>query len=563
MADGNRQQRYRQSSPPIGSWEHIYPHSHHGTPAHEFNGFNFGTPPLPMDSGVFTAIIQPRPTPPQLQPLIMPQWPSMLNSHSQSNFQPVYPQPVQPIQPVSIAQLQTPVSAISSRSIPTPRKTLTDTDRKLMCQYAEEHPNSKQTEIGAVFGVERSTVSKVLRQKDKYLLQDEGSKSPVKRVKGRSPDIERTLAVWAKNQVSLTCLHWYTCTDDHQEKKGFPLSDELIREKARAFASTSSSSETQQIMSANWIEKFKLKNNLMGARSRRSSLAPDDAEGNSTVASSAHTPSGTSPISPLGIVSGSPALHSAKSQDSLQNESPDEYLDHSSGTGPFHSQSGTSLSSIFAENAPSSFSPEALSPTSPFFTPDSGTAPSPFVPAAPLTARPLLPAVSTTNNHRPRSQTVPLLDHFTMTGTCSEASTPRYINMPVLDSPMEEAPDPIRSIDSAILLSQPPEMERPYTISPHLTMRPPPLPAHVLQQADQQQQRRPTTPSTSSSSLLTNTNTNTNTSTSAEDALRALEVVNSFIEQQPHGFLEFQEGVTIGRLMEKLKLQSRANSISL
>lgn len=46
-----------------------------------------------------------------------------------------------------------------------------------------------------------STVSKVLRQKEKYLLQDDGSRSPVKRAKGRSPDIERALAVWAKNQV--------------------------------------------------------------------------------------------------------------------------------------------------------------------------------------------------------------------------------------------------------------------------------------------------------------------------------------------------------------------------
>lgn len=35
-------------------------------------------------------------------------------------------------------------------------------------------------------------------------MQDEGSRSPIKRAKGRSPDIERALAVWAKNQVSWT-----------------------------------------------------------------------------------------------------------------------------------------------------------------------------------------------------------------------------------------------------------------------------------------------------------------------------------------------------------------------
>ena len=52
-----------------------------------------------------------------------------------------------------------------------------------------------------------STVSKVLGDKEKYLsLPDEGSQLPIKRSKGRLPDIERTLAVWAKNQVSLICI---------------------------------------------------------------------------------------------------------------------------------------------------------------------------------------------------------------------------------------------------------------------------------------------------------------------------------------------------------------------
>lgn len=46
-----------------------------------------------------------------------------------------------------------------------------------------------------------STVSKVLRQKEKYLVPEESGQSPAKRVKGRVPDIERALAVWAKNQV--------------------------------------------------------------------------------------------------------------------------------------------------------------------------------------------------------------------------------------------------------------------------------------------------------------------------------------------------------------------------
>ena len=155
MADDERHTGF-QSSPPSqwGHSPHIYPHSHHGTPAQEYSGFNFGTPHLPMASDGFSATLHQRPMPPQLQPLIMPQWPSMLSSQSHATFQHQYPQPVQPIQPMTLGQLVTPISATSGRSTSTPRKTLTDQDRKHMCIYAEEHPHSKQTEIGGAFVIE-------------------------------------------------------------------------------------------------------------------------------------------------------------------------------------------------------------------------------------------------------------------------------------------------------------------------------------------------------------------------------------------------------------------------
>jgi hypothetical protein len=153
MAHDEHRQHF-QSSPPVGSWDHVYPHSHHGTPAHEYSGFSFSSPQLPMEPSAFSSSIQSRPVHQQLQPLIMPQWPSMLSNHqAHQSYQPVFPSPVQPIQPMSIGPLQTPISAISSRSGSTPRKTLTDQDRRRMCQYAEEHPNSKQTEIGGALSM--------------------------------------------------------------------------------------------------------------------------------------------------------------------------------------------------------------------------------------------------------------------------------------------------------------------------------------------------------------------------------------------------------------------------
>lgn len=268
----------------------------------------------------------------------------------------------------------------------------------------------------------------------------------------------------------------------------------------------------------------------MGARSRKASLAPDDIDGLSAAASSSHTPGDTSPVSPSGLGSPSPIeLHSQPSQESLKNESPDDYLGFGNRHIPYHSHSTTSLHSAFTDTAPSPFSPGPLSPTSPFFTPDSGTAPSPFVPQ--LAARQPLAATTSANSHRPRSMTFPHLDYMSSSG---DVATPKYANYPVLDSPMEEAPNPLGSLNEAV--------DRPNTVTPSETMGPPPLPSHIMQH---EMKREDST---------------SQTITSPEEARRALEVVLSFFQQQPNGFLDLQESVTIGKLMEKLKLQSRGSS---
>ena len=46
---------------------------------------------------------------------------------------------------------------------------LRDQDRKAICVYHLEHPNARQEDIGSVFGVERSTISKILKDKDRWL----------------------------------------------------------------------------------------------------------------------------------------------------------------------------------------------------------------------------------------------------------------------------------------------------------------------------------------------------------------------------------------------------------
>ncbi|KAI9692110.1 MAG: hypothetical protein M1822_006340 [Bathelium mastoideum] len=396
-----------------------------------------------------------------------------------------------------------------------------------MCLYHEENPTTKQTEIGALFGVERSTVSKVLRNKEKYLFQDDGGRSPIKRSKGKFPDIERALTNWARN---------------HQ-RQGLPLSDAIIREKARFFATTVGNSESHVKLNSNsWLEKFKQKNNLMGAGSRKSSLATEDAGDASNPGSNSGTPNGISPISASGLPSPSPISMSAtKSDDDLKPESPDSF-DINSSHRPFHSQSNNSLSSVFTDTAPSSFSAGPTSPTSPFFTPDSMFAPNSFIPQQPHEAQPRMTPDSS-NSQRPRRQTFPTLsmDPYNSPPTTSEALTPKYLNSTALESSALESPisemPPTLTIDQ----SMPPPLQPRLSNSDH-PMQPPPPP-----QLSTSSHHSPVggTPGSASPASASPTQ---------DDARRALELIMDFFQHQPSGFVEPQEFVTIGKLMEKLRL---------
>jgi hypothetical protein len=335
-----------------------------------------------------------------------------------------------------------------------------------------------------------------------------------------------------------------------QEKKGFALSDEAIRHKAQAFSATSNNPDAQAGLSTSWLEKFKHKNNLMGARSRKGSLAQDDADDTSLTASTSHSPNNGSPTSRH--ASSSPLAedtHEARNNDDMRSQIPSGYSEMGRGN-PFRSDSHASLNSAFTETLPS-FSPTPLSPlTSPFFTPDSGTAPGPFVAQHPRQSLQTngvgqnhMNANVDSNahaNHRPRSQTFPFLDYNMSDAVSSvDPPTPKYMTSNNYDSPMQELADPLPNLNSAV--HGMPSGNRMQNMTPSELMRPPPLPSNV-------NVPRSLTPASSSAM----------SGTSPEEARKAMEVVLSFFEQQPNGFLDMQESITVGKLMEKLRLQTRA-----
>jgi hypothetical protein len=374
-----------------------------------------------------------------------------------------------------------------------------------------------------------STVSKVLRQREKYLFPEDRSLSPVKRAKGKFPDIERALSNWVRNM----------------QKQGHPLTDAAIKEKARFFATTVGSNNESHLKtnSTSWLEKFKQKNGIGGAKLTRrasetnisdsGSLNPDSAGG-----SASQTPNGISPTSPSGLPSPSP-LSATKSDEDLKSESLNGYLEFGQGNSGYrhsNSQSTTSLSSAFTDTAPSSFSGGPTSPTTPFtFSPDNNSGS--WMPSQ----QSRLPPPGN-NFQRPRSQTFPMLgiDPSFISSQNNEPLTPKY-NLPVtapssaLESPIHEMPPPF-GMDSAI--SSPP-----------------------LHHSSSNGSMAPPSSGTPITGLQSPPGSSAPGSPTQDDARRALDTLLTFFNQAPNGLVDQNEYMTVLKLTEKLRLQQSNGSL--
>lgn len=119
----------------------------HGLPSESINRM---PPPAAPVQTIPSSHSQPHTQLPMLMIPTQPAWPSMLtnppNTYSSHSAPPLSMPPVAPA-PSKPARLPNQQSQ--------PRRTLTDDDRRRMCRYHMENPTVKQTDIGAMFGVER------------------------------------------------------------------------------------------------------------------------------------------------------------------------------------------------------------------------------------------------------------------------------------------------------------------------------------------------------------------------------------------------------------------------
>lgn len=182
---------------------------------------------------------------------------------------------------------------------------LTDADRRLLCEFHTQNPKMKHEHIGQVFGVERSTVSKILKHKSKWTdsadvglprfqnrFEHVGSPAvpleapapplahtvaapepitfvqpahpstpasakeggrPVK--KGRHPELEATLSEWGRGQTL----------------SGAVLTDEQVQTKAREIAASMGLEPGSFKASAGWLDNFRAR---AGYKAGRFSLTP-------------------------------------------------------------------------------------------------------------------------------------------------------------------------------------------------------------------------------------------------------------------------------------------------
>ncbi|OBT64903.1 hypothetical protein VE03_06472 [Pseudogymnoascus sp. 23342-1-I1] len=421
-----------------------YSSSQQTSPVYECNNYQFVNHGLPLSLPEEPTFTRMPPPPPQqhrqqtLLPLLpAPTW--MGNMPAMSSYPPTMPSMLTnpgggPARSVTIPPNSARSRAPRSMSGPAPRKTLSDDDRRLMCQIHEDNPGVKQAEIGSLFGVERSTVSKVLRDKEKFLSLEEPSASPPKRPKGdRVQNIELTLHNW-----------WIK-----EQGNGSLRTRDEIREKAIKFATILRSQEgLQRANDDQWLDRFvgnhnaETKQENHTARKKQSRRASETNTSKiatygqiSAGSSVANTPGGQEPDSPFDFT-----LPLSRPKDD------DDYTPF--GTGEYrlsNSRSTTSLSSTFTDTTVgSSFSGDQSSPATPFsFSPE--TTQGPFAPP------PFARAIAPSYPQRPRSQTFPMVPVDPDTATT--ATFPQHsTSPPALDAssePMATTPSTTASTASS------------------------------------------------------------------------------------------------------------------
>lgn len=356
-----------------------------------------------------------------------------------------------------------------------------------------------------------STVSKVLRKREKYLMSPEDrSQSPIKRNKGKLPDIDKAMAIWVRKQLQI----------------GLNISDEELLQQARHFAINTGGNDDSLLkaLNQNWVDKFRQKNHIRTAKQLTRRASETSIPNASKM---------TSP--PLGksFVSSPANEQSPLSADRSDEEAQHglgfiSYLGEGSNFKLAASQSATALNTAVPDTGGTSFSASAMSPATRFqFTPD------PNVGSFSPMDQSRQSVAASSKFSRPRSQTFPTLEVELMNQQDSHDSTVRMdpsnsVPASALESPAQEPHPAPFGLDTTIS-------------SPHLH--------HSSSNSSM------ATSTTVTSGITATPVISTPTSPTQEDARRAVDTLLSFIQSNgSSGFVDHNEYTTLLRLTDKLRL---------
>jgi hypothetical protein len=338
-----------------------------------------------------------------------------------------------------------------------------------------------------------STVSKILRQRDKYMNPPpkEENTSPGKKSKAKLPDFEKTLTNWVRNQ----------------QKRGSSITDHDLRKQAKKFSFSRSDQEV--VSSTDWLEKFKRKNRLFSQASDPESILVD-----SSTTSLTQTPLDGSPTSSDELMSPSMSpIEEQLEESGVKMESHQDFFD-------------------FGDDQPIFDDPVSDD--------DGDKRPSP---ASPRMSRPLRnplgqtsPDDSPDTRNRQRSQTYP---HAPSIASGSRPSSSGQ-NRPSL--PVRSA----ASTSSAPIVGD----NGPTAIDPRQTMkRHKSVPdIHYPEQVRFSSMQPPPLPRSADTSPV-----NQSASPTEDENIRALHAIKTLLEQNP-GVAEPDDYLAIGKLMQKMKL---------
>lgn len=156
----------------------------------------------------------------------------------------------------------------STHVVPIPRakqkkQRLDNHARKDICLYQDQHPNARQEDIATIFKVERSTISKILKHKTKWLSMPDNLANRAAKHRqvisippftqnqyhsrpSKFPEIEDALIQWLEE-----------CSD-----RKVILSDSAIRTKAKETARMLHISDEKFKASSGWVENFKSRHGI-------------------------------------------------------------------------------------------------------------------------------------------------------------------------------------------------------------------------------------------------------------------------------------------------------------